>query len=140
MHTLPPLDLWSWWRRRKDETSDADALVAAWKAAWREGATAAWTSVRPIANPHPAEPERTAWAAGYAWGQRNPDRRQQAAPRLAHPIRRVTDSRVSVMVTRAATVGATGLAVYALSTGVRRWMRGRKPEGHSQVRREPDVR
>ncbi len=116
----------SWWRRRKVESSGADARVAAWKAAWREGAAAAWTSTAPTGNPYTAEPERTAWAAGHRWAQNNPDRRGQAADRLAHPQRRATDSGVAIIFKRAATVGAAGMAAYVLSTGVRRWRRGRK--------------
>jgi hypothetical protein len=124
METRPP-GPWSWWRRRKSERSNADQLVARWKAAWREGAAASWSSAPLLANPNAREPERTAWAAGHRWGEKNPDRRGQAPTLLAHPLRRETDSRVSTLVARAATVGATGLAVYALSTGMRRWMRGR---------------
>jgi hypothetical protein len=122
-------DVWLWWKRRhKADASDADAIVAAWKAAWRDGAKAAWSSARLSSNPHTTEPNRTAWAAGWRWAERNPDRRQPRVERLAHPHRRETDSQVSMILRRAAKIGATGVVVYAATTAVRRWMRHRQTE------------
>ena len=103
--------------------SDADARVAAWKDAWREGADAAWTSPRSVTNPYDKGLERTAWDAGWNWGQQNPDRRGREAERLAHPLRRATDSTLPRTLKRAAAVGATGVTLYAITKVVRRWFR-----------------
>jgi hypothetical protein len=104
-------------------TSEADARVLAWKTAWREGAAAAWESPRTATNPYAKGLERTAWAAGWNWGGQNPDRRGKEADRLAHPLRRATDSTLPRTLKRAAAVGATGVTVYAITKVVRRWFR-----------------
>lgn len=103
--------------------SDADTRVAMWKAAWREGAAAAWASPGNPANPYATGLQRTAWAAGWNWGEQNPDRRRSTSERLAHPLRRATDSTLPRTLRRAAAVGATGVTLYAMTRVVRRFFR-----------------
>jgi hypothetical protein len=115
---------WARWRRRHESPDpEPDALVAAWKAAWLDGANTAWAPDRPATNPHPDGMARAAWDAGWKWAEQHPDRRANRAPRFAHPLRRATDSTLSASVRRAAAVGATGLTLYAISKVLQRWPR-----------------
>jgi len=123
-----------WWTpwgprggRKGTPAPEPDALVAAWKAAWLKGASAAWAPRRPAANPYAADMERAAWDAGWKWASQNPNRRANREPRLAHPLRRAADATFSASLKRAAAVGATGVTVYALSKALRRWLHRTKP-------------
>jgi hypothetical protein len=123
---------WAPWEgrrgRRLSPAREPDALVAAWKAAWLKGASAAWAPLLPAPNPYTAEMERAAWDAGWKWASQNPNRRAGRAPRFAHPLRRATDRTFSASLKRAAAVGATGVTVYALSKALRRWLPRTKPD------------
>jgi hypothetical protein len=111
-----------WGRRREPSSSEPDELVALWKAAWLEGANAAWQQ-HGDRNPHTDGMEKAAWDAGWKWAGLNPNRRANGEPRFAHPHRRAEDSTLRTSVKRAAAVGATGVTLYAVSRAVRRWMR-----------------
>ncbi len=124
---------WQWWRwksHRDVPALEAEMLVATWKAAWLKGANAAWANTKPLSNPFETERERAAWQAGRKWAEQNPNRRADRAPRFAHPLRRATDATLSASLKRAATVGATGVTVYALSKLLRRWSRASQNNGH----------
>jgi hypothetical protein len=118
------LGLWiGFWRRKKSApVDDTDALVAAWKAAWMEGAQALWRATPSEANPHAAGQERSAWEAGWRWAQQNPDRRNHDTPRLAHRYRRAGDSNHPI--TRALQLTAVGMSVFWVSRALHRWARG----------------
>src|SRR5262245_25691034 len=92
----PPSDLSRWWdrwrRRPPTPAQSPDVVVAAWKTAWLQGANAAWGPQRSHMNPYESGPQRSAWDAGWRWAGRNPDRRNHAAERIAHPHRRATDA------------------------------------------------
>jgi hypothetical protein len=107
------------WRRRTSPVVDTDALVAAWKAAWMNGARAHWEAKASGANPHATGQERSAWDAGWRWAQQNPDRRNHHTPRLAHRRRRATDS--TAPLTRALQVTAMGVTVFWVSRALHRW-------------------
>lgn len=95
-------------RRR---TNDSDAVfVETWKKAWIAGAEARWSKI-PAKNPFAVDPSRAAWNAGHLWAADNPDRRTTDHLRLAHPLRRSTDT-ISRAV-RVAEIGAIGLGVLA---------------------------
>jgi hypothetical protein len=95
-------------RRR---TNDSDAVfVETWKKAWLAGAEARWSKV-PANNPFTDEPSRAAWTAGHRWAADNPNRRNTNHVRLAHPLRRSTDTMPRVV--RAVEIGAIGLGVLA---------------------------
>jgi hypothetical protein len=116
-----------WWdklRRRPPATTAAnpDVVVAAWKTAWSEGANAAWAPQRAYNNPYPTGAQRSAWDAGWRWAGRNPDRRNNEAVRMAHPLRRSTDTALTPSLKRAAALGATGVTLYAISKMMRRWL------------------
>jgi hypothetical protein len=111
------------WRRKKSApVDDTDMLVAAWKAAWMEGAQAGWQAKTSEANPHAAGQGRSAWEAGWRWAQQNPDRRNHDTPRLAHRHRRVSDSNRPI--TRALQLTAVGISVFWVSRALNRWARG----------------
>ena len=110
-------------RRHESPDADADLMVSLWKAAWVEGAKARWSPDVSTANPHAAGMERSAWDAGWLWAERNPDRRRNLPPYVAHRRRRATDSPVATSVKRAMGLGAAGVAVYAITRVVRRWTR-----------------
>jgi hypothetical protein len=114
------------WRQKSSEPLNTDALVAAWKAAWMQGADAAWEAQPADANPHPTGQARSAWHAGWRWAQHNPDRRKHDAPRLAHRYRRTNDS--TPRLTRALQVGAMGVTVFWVSRALHRWARGSRRE------------
>src|SRR4029450_13598785 len=135
MATLPD-DTPRWWdkwrRRNASERGNPDVVVAAWKAAWLEGANAAWAPQRTYSNPYGAGVERSAWDAGWRWAGRNPDRRTKNNVRFAHPHRRASDSPLGDSLKRAAALGATGVTIYAISKVVRRWLkRGQDTPHHS---------
>jgi len=112
-----------WGRQRSSQPPQPDAFVANWKAAWLEGANAAWASQPSLRNPYHDRMEQAAWDAGWKWARQNPDRRDNRMPLLAHPHRRAGDSALRSSVKRAAAVGATGVTLYAVSRAVRRWLR-----------------
>jgi hypothetical protein len=87
-----------------------DARVDEWKDAWRAGAQARWSGAPVHHNPHDERsPRRSAWAAGWQWASRQPDRRAGREVRFAHPSRRISDSS-AVMMRR----GAVGLSVLTM--------------------------
>jgi hypothetical protein len=114
-------------RRHASPDADADLVVSLWKAAWVEGAKARWAHGAPSANPYAAGMERSAWDAGWEWAGRNPDRRRNLPPHVAHRRRRATDSPVATSVKRVVSFGAAGVAVYAIAKAVRRWTRSPRP-------------
>ena len=59
---------------------------------------------------------------GWRWAGRNPDRRNKEAVRMAHPLRRSTDTALTPTMKRAAALGATGVTLYAISKVMRRWL------------------
>jgi uncharacterized protein (DUF2252 family) len=116
-------------RLLRPRTNDADAVfVEAWKKAWIAGAEARWSKTA-AKNPFAVDPSRAAWNAGHLWAADNPDRRTTNQIRLAHPLRRSTDT-VSRAV-RAAEIGAIGLGVLAAA----RWAWRRRGQ-----REAPDAR
>ena len=124
---------WALWvgllRYGQKSPIDTDAIVAAWKNAWMEGAEARWHAEPVTANPHATDREFAAWEAGWRWADQNPDRRNHDNSRLAHPHRRVNDS--TKPLTRALQVGAAGAAgvtVFWLSRTLQRWARGTRGE------------
>ena len=121
---------WARWvgllRHGQKSPIDTDAIVAAWKNAWMEGAEARWHAKPVTANPHATDREFAAWEAGWRWADQNPDRRNHDTSRLAHPHRRVNDS--TKPLTRALQVGAAGVTVFWLSRTLQRWARGPRRE------------
>lgn len=119
---------WSalWRHNNSAVVVNTDALVAAWKTAWMNGAQAAWRAMPSGANPHPTGQERSAWDAGWRWAQQNPDRRTNGTPRLAHRHRRANDS--TAPLTRALQLGAMGVTVFWVSRALHRWVRGTQRE------------
>ena len=121
---------WARWvgllRHGQKSPIDTDAIVAAWKNAWMEGAEARWHAKPVTANPHANDREHAAWEAGWRWADQNPDRRNHANSRLAHPHRRLNDSNKPL--TRALQVGAAGVTVFWLSRTLQRWARGPRRE------------
>ncbi len=109
---------WTRWRLTRD-ASRAEAQVALWKAAWLRGATAVWQHQNTATSPYDSEMQRAAWHAGAKWAGENPDRRTNRAPRFAHPRRRASDLRLPATIKRAVAVGATSLALYAVSKAFR---------------------
>lgn len=103
---------------------DTDAIVAAWKNAWMEGAEARWHDKPLSANRHVTNREHAAWEAGWRWADQNPDRRHHDTSRLAHPHRRASDS--TKPLTRALQMGAAGVTVFWISRALHRWARGAK--------------
>ena len=118
---------WTGFWRLSDSApvASTDALVAAWKTAWKTGARSAWEAQPAEANPHAAGPQRSAWDAGWCWAQHNPDRRK-GTPRLAHRQRRANDS--TPHLTRALQLGAMGVTVFWVTRALHRWARGRQRE------------
>jgi acyl transferase domain-containing protein len=90
--------------------SASDTFVKTWKKAWIAGAEARWSNLS-TKNPHASDPSRAAWNAGHLWAADNPDRRTNNHIRLAHPLRRSTDTVPRVV--RAVEIGAIGLGVLA---------------------------
>jgi hypothetical protein len=83
-----------------------------WKDAWEDGAQSAWTRGASAVNPHHDDSVRAdAWAAGAQWALTHTDRREPARVRLAHPLRRRTDTNARVR--RLTQAGAVGLSVLA---------------------------
>ena len=105
---------WTRWRLRR-HSSDAEAQVAGWKAAWLRGANAMWQDQNKATNPYDSEMQRAAWNAGAKWARENPDRRTNGAGRFAHPRRRASDAKIPTMLKRAVAVSATTLTLYAIS-------------------------
>jgi hypothetical protein len=95
-------------------TDPSDAFVEVWKKSWLSGAAACWAKNSPL-NPHPQDPARAAWQAGWHWASGHPDRRTQHHLRLAHPNRRATDSERRVPFRRAVKIGAVGVGLFAAS-------------------------
>jgi hypothetical protein len=106
-----------------------EAHVNTWKDAWDAGAQSAWTRGASALNPYPYDDSvRTdAWAAGAQWALTHPDRREPSRVRLAHPLRRRTDT--SSRLRRLTQAGAVGLSVLAFV----RWRRRR-----ARTRDEPN--
>ena len=94
------------------------------------GATAAWSADPATSNPHNPERsglEHAAWEAGCKWAREHADRRHSDALRLAHPHRRASDAKLTLSLKRAAALGATGVALYAVSRAMRRWRKAQAP-------------
>jgi len=124
MNVVSPLTSRWWKSRHHDPTvTEPDAHVVRWKNAWLAGATVAWTPGSTRVNPHPTGLERAAWDAGFKWAKENPDRRGNGVVRLAHPHRRASDSKLTSSLKGAAALGATGVALYAVSRALRHWRR-----------------
>jgi len=104
---------WTRWRLRR-QSSEAEAQVARWKAAWLGGANAIWQHQNKT-NPYDSEMQRAAWNAGAKWARENPDRRTSRAGRFAHSQRRASDATLRSVVKRAVAVSATTLTLYAIS-------------------------
>src|SRR5262245_27213270 len=102
---------------------DDEEHVNNWKDAWRVGAQSAWTVGPSALNPYPQDdPVRAnAWAAGAEWARGHSDRRVPSRVRLAHPLRRRTDTRSRLG--RVAKAGGVGLSVLAFVGW--RWRRAR---------------
>jgi hypothetical protein len=109
------------WRRRS--TSD-DVQVRKWKAAWSAGAQARWRGApRHSTLNDSRSPAAAAWDAGWLWADRQPDRRVASRPRLAHPLRRDTDSPARLI----GRAGALGVSTFMLA----RWLwRARRKRRH----------
>jgi acyl transferase domain-containing protein len=90
--------------------SESDTFVETWKKAWMAGAEVRWANLS-TKNPHTSDPSRAAWNAGHMWAAANPDRRTTDHIRLAHPLRRSTDTVPRVV--RAVEIGAIGIGVLA---------------------------
>ena len=106
-------------------------FVETWKKAWIAGAEARWSKASSN-NPFTDDPSRAAWNAGHLWAAENPNRRTTNHVRLAHPLRRVTDTMPRVV--RAVEIGAIGLGVLAAA----RWAwRRRAAPTTSRARTEP---
>ena len=104
---------WTRWRRRR-HSSDAEAQVARWKAAWLRGANARWQD-HTATNPYETAPQRAAWNAGAKWAAENPNRRANREARFAHPQRRASDATLPYVLKRTVAVSVTTLTLYALS-------------------------
>ena len=104
--------------------SDSDTFVETWKRAWIAGAEARWSNASNAMtkNPFSRDPSRAAWNAGHLWAADNPDRRTTDHIRLAHPLRRSTDT-VSRVV-RAAEIGVIGIGMLAAARWA--WRRRRQ--------------
>jgi hypothetical protein len=102
--------------------SESDSFVETWKKAWLAGAEARWSNGS-TKNPHAGDPSRAAWNAGHLWAADNPNRRTSNHIRLAHPLRRQTDSVPRVV--RVVEIGAIGLGVLAAA----RWAWRRRRHG-----------
>ena len=88
--------------------------VRQWKASWVAGAQANWSRVPDRANPYRfGSDEEKAWFAGWAWAQRNPDRRRADVIRFAHPRRRKTDTLSRLVRRGTSTAGITALTLIA---------------------------
>jgi hypothetical protein len=106
--------------------ADADSFVDAWKKAWIAGAHARWSTGGK--NPYPEDPARAAWNAGHLWAADNPDRRRKDHMRLAHPLRRSTDTLPRVV--RAVEIGALGFGVLAAARWA--WRRRQRRNGDTE--------
>jgi hypothetical protein len=114
--------------RSGDRAGPDDAQVREWKAAWLTGAESCWAGRSLLANPHkPPSHRAAAWRAGWHWAELQPDRRQPAMVRFAHPYRRRTD-RPSRLV-RSAQAGAVGLSVLTIAGWVWHMQRQRTRSG-----------
>jgi hypothetical protein len=131
MDTAQPHDSSRWWVRwgLRRHSSQDEAQVARWKAAWLRGATAIWQHPNESTNPYDSEMQRAAWNAGAKWAGENPNRRTNNAGRFAHPRRRASDTKLPYMVKRAVAVGATTLTLYAISRTL--WRAKTTPEDES---------
>ena len=90
-----------------------DKRIRDWKAKWRQGAENGWAGAPSAANPFPSgSPHHAAWAAGWNWAQKHPDRRRQVLSRLAHPHRRTNDTVARLV--RGAKASAVGLSALTL--------------------------
>ena len=115
-----------WRHDQRESPVDTDAIVAAWKHSWIEGAEARWHAKPVNDNTHATDRERAAWEAGWRWADQNPDRRNHDTSRLAHPHRRANDS--TKRFTRALQVGAAGVTVFWISRTLHRLVRGTRRE------------
>src|SRR5687767_8516613 len=97
-------------RLRRRRADDPNTVVLAWKRSWVAGAQARWSNGS-ASNPYPRSPEHAAWNAGYVWAGDHPDRRTADHFRLAHPLRRSTDTIPRVV--RAVEIGAAGFGLLA---------------------------
>jgi hypothetical protein len=102
-----------------------DAHVSTWKTAWEAGAQSAWTVGPSALNPYTRDDavRADAWAAGAQWAQGHADRREPSHVRLAHPLRRRTDT--TSRLRRVAKAGGVGLSVLAFVGWQRRRARTR---------------
>src|SRR5689334_10089836 len=74
-------------------STDDDRRIREWRVNWQLGAQARWADRGQDANPNAAASRaRAAWAAGWTWAARHPDRRRHGPKGLAHPYRRSNDT------------------------------------------------
>jgi len=111
-------------RLLRRQASASDTFVETWKKAWIAGAEARWSNAS-TKNPYSGDPSRAAWNAGHLWAADNPNRRTTDHIRLAHPLRRSTDSISRVV--RAAEIGAIGIGMLAAASWA--WRRRRQRVG-----------
>ena len=112
------------WIRAGSPAAPADPAtgdpVQLWKSTWRLGADARWSGRPSSANPYLHEESSgpaKAWRAGWNWAEQQPDRRQGAPVRLAHPLRRSSDGESAPLAlarsARTASVGVSAIVVAA---------------------------
>lgn len=91
--------------------------IQEWKAKWRQGAENGWAGASPASNPFPAASlHHSAWAAGWNWARKHPDRRREVASGLAHPHRRANDTITRLF--RRASLGPVGLSALTVMGAV----------------------
>ena len=97
-------------RRARDQQ---EAHVDSWKNAWEAGAQAVWTAGPSALSPDTRDDavRADAWEAGAQWARSHPDRREPSRVRLAHPLRRRSDTKSRLR--RVAKAGGVGLSVLA---------------------------
>lgn len=102
--------------------------VQVWKSTWRLGAEARWNGVPLSANPYQHEEgsgPAKAWGAGWNWAEQHPDRRRGARVRLAHPLRRSSDSESAPLaLARSARTASVGVSTIVVAAWL--WQRRRK--------------
>jgi len=112
--------------RNRRASDHQDAQVNNWKDAWAAGAQSAWGAGPSALNPYTQDdPLRAnAWAAGAEWARGQSDLREPSRVRLAHPLRRRTDT--GSRLGRVAKAGGVGLSVLAFVGW--RWRKARVRE------------
>jgi hypothetical protein len=112
-------------RQKRRAGDHQEAHVNNWKDAWEAGAQSAWTVGLSALNPYPQydSVRADAWAAGAEWARGRADRRQPSRVRLAHALRRRTDTKSRFR--RVAKASGVGLSVLAFVGWQRRRARTR---------------